>query len=132
MSQPEDAAQLRAIFEDNLCEEGYDRGKMKSMKAKMSFNTLNAVANAMTTKLRKHFSRDLALSKRLSRSSVGNSEEDIERRKELRRLRDKRIQEELSMDNFDDDAASLSTVVSSNKLPTGPHTTSPQQVTYKE
>lgn len=131
-SKPEDSAELRAIFEDNVSDHDDDRGTMRSTKSKMSSKKLNAVASAVTSRLRKHFSKESTLSKRLSRSSVGNSEEEIERRKELRRLRDKRIQDELSMDNFDDDAVSLSTVASSNMLSQGIQTIPPRLLAYIE
>lgn len=50
------------------------------------------------THLRRHISQD-SLSKRKSRSAVGSSQEEIERRAELKRLRHKRIQEELSSED---------------------------------
>ncbi|KAF4637336.1 hypothetical protein G7Y89_g757 [Cudoniella acicularis] len=78
------------------------------IRVKKSSSTLNAVRQ----KLRKHLSRDSALSKRRSKSSVGTSEEEIERRAELRRIRHKRIQEELSNEAiYDDDAKTLSSIV---------------------
>ena len=62
-------------------------------------------------RLRKHISRESGPSKRLSRASVGQSEEEIERRAELRRIQKKRILEELSADDgYDDDAKLLSTL----------------------
>jgi hypothetical protein len=126
-----DAAQLQAIFEEDavvpLAEDSPEvkskaKGKLVSIlegdksetdtelkseeiKAKKSSSTLKAV----TQRLKKRLSRDSALSKRHSRSSVGTSEEEIERRAELRRIRERRIQEELSNERiYDDDAKSVS------------------------
>jgi hypothetical protein len=66
----------------------------------------------MTDRLKKHLSIDSALAKRHSRSSIGTSEEEVERRAELRRIRDRRIQEELGNKSiYDDDATSLSTIM---------------------
>ena len=74
------------------------------IKSKKSSSTLKSV----TQRLRKHLSKDSALSKRLSRSSVGTSEEEVERRAELRRIRERRIREELSNEGvYDDDAKSV-------------------------
>ncbi len=73
---------------------------------KKSSSTLKAV----TQKLKKHLSKDDGVSKRHSRASIGTSEEEIERRAELRRIRERRIREELSNEGvYDDDAKSLST-----------------------
>lgn len=48
------------------------------------------------------------MNKRRSRSSVGHSEEEVERRAELRRIRQKRIEEELTYESEqDNDAESL-------------------------
>lgn len=102
----------QGIFEDksDTDEEGL------SLTVKKSSSTLNA----MKTKLRQHLSRDSATSKRQSRS-VGTSEEEVERRRELRRLNRKRIQEELSNEGvYDDDAKSLSTFATTNNLHTNP------------
>jgi hypothetical protein len=63
-------------------------------------------------KLKKHLSIESALSKRYTRSSIGTSEEEVQRRAELRRIRQRRIQEELSNENgYDDDAKSLSNIM---------------------
>lgn len=71
---------------------------------KKSSSTLDVVKY----KLKKHISRDSALSKH--RSPIGSSEEEVERRAELRRLRHKRIQEELGDEEaYDDDAKSITT-----------------------
>ena len=79
----------------------------RQVDARHSSSTLNVVKQ----KLKKHLSRDSALSKRHSRSSVGTSEEEIERRAELRRIRERRIREELSNEGlYDDDAKSISSV----------------------
>jgi hypothetical protein len=101
-SKPEDAAELQAIFDNVSDDEGNDRGTTTSKHS--------SIANIVRKKLRKHFSREsTSSSHRPGRSSVGNSVEEVERRKELKRLRDRRIREELSVDDhYDDDAASLS------------------------
>jgi hypothetical protein len=83
-----------------------DKDSVK-VKTKKSSSTLKAV----TRKLKKHFSRDSALNKRHSRSSVGTSEGEIERRAELRRIRQKRIQDELSFEGVHDDDAKSDTSV---------------------
>jgi len=130
-----DAAQIRAIFEEDAITAlpgeapqvtpNKVKGKlvailegdksdsdieMKSMKTKdkKSSSTLKSV----TKRLKKRLSRDSALSKRHSRSSVGTSEEEIDRRAELRRIRERRIREELSNEGvYDDDAKSISSLV---------------------
>jgi hypothetical protein len=104
-SKAEDAAELQAIFEDRseYDEQGLVLSKMGSSAIK-----------AVKSKMRRHLSLESGLSKRHSRSSVGNSEEEVERRKELRRLRDKRIQEELSNDNYDEDAEAITFATVSN------------------
>jgi hypothetical protein len=77
------------------------------IKTRKSTNTLNAVKQ----KLKKHLSRESALAKRRSISSVGTTEEEIERRAELRRIRHKRIKEELSNEaSYDEDAKSISSI----------------------
>jgi hypothetical protein len=132
-----DAAQLQAIFEEDaitpLAEESPQskpkgKGKLISIlegdksdtdnelkfeeiKSKKSSSTLKAV----TQRLKKRLSRDSALSKRQSRSSVGTTEEEIERRAELRRIRERRIREELSNEGiYDDDAKSVSSMTSAH------------------
>jgi hypothetical protein len=138
-----DAAQIRAIFEEDtitpLPEEGPQvephKGKGKlvailegdrsdsdaetkfvEIKSKKSSSTLKSV----TKRLKKHLSRDSALSKRHSRSSVGTSDEEIERRAELRRIRERRIREELSNEGvYDNDAKSVSSMVSTHTPPDG-------------
>jgi hypothetical protein len=98
---------LAAILEGDKSDSDIE---MKSMKItdKKSSNTLKSV----TKRLKKRLSRDSALSKRHSRSSVGTSEEEIDRRAELRRIRERRIREELSNEGvYDDDAKSISSLV---------------------
>lgn len=138
-----DVAQLRAIFDEDtitpLPEEsstqvkphkgkgkltailetdksGSDvEGSLTGIKSKKSSSTLKNV----TKRLKKRLSRDSVLSKRYSRSSVGTSEEEIERRAELRRIRERRIREELSNDEvYDDDAKSVSSMVDA-RTPSG-------------
>lgn len=79
-------------------------------------------ARLSLTRIRKRLSRDsngssLQLRKRNSRKDVGtgSSEEEIERRAELRRIRNLRIQEELEMGGSDSDARSFTSAVSSVK-----------------
>ena len=80
---------------------------MRFPKAKKSSGSLVSVKG----RLRKHLSRELKIPRRRSRSSVGTSEEGIERRAELRRIRQKRIQDELSSEfGYDSDAKSLQTI----------------------
>lgn len=82
------------------------RNTARNIKARMSFSHLNL--KEVTKNLKKHLSRESALNKRRSRSSVGHSGEEVERRAELRRIRQKRIEEELSYESeHDDDAESL-------------------------
>jgi hypothetical protein len=104
LSKPEDVAELRTLFEG---ENSDVEDESKVITVKRSSSTLDAVKS----KLRKHLSRETALSKHRPRSTVGNSDEEIQRRKELRLIRDRRIKEELSSEGaYDDDAKSLSTV----------------------
>lgn len=77
------------------------------IKPRKSASTLSAVKQ----KLRKHLSRETTLAKRRSISSVGTTDEEIERRAELKRIRHKRIQLELSNEaSYDEDAKSLSSI----------------------
>jgi hypothetical protein len=123
-----DTAELHAIFEDGADSEEED-GQFKSqtkvkvesllqadipdpelkcldLRIKKSSSTLQLVSE----KLRKHLSTS-AHPKRYSRSSVGTSDQEIERRAELRRIREKRIREELSNEDvYDDDAKSIPSV----------------------
>jgi hypothetical protein len=138
LSKPEDAAELHALFKDG--DSDIDGEEHRILEAKKSSSTLDAVKS----KLRKHLSRELTLSKHRPRSTVGHSEEEIERRKELRLIRDRRIQEELSSEGaYDDDARSFSTlataelpsktpwppvVVEHMNLPDGMKTGPPQHV----
>lgn len=85
------------------------------IKSKISSSALQVVSK----KLKKHLSKDLTVNKRHSRSSVGTSEEEVERRAELRRIRQLRIQEELELEGIrpDDDANSISSMITSPSLP---------------
>ncbi|RAL64490.1 hypothetical protein DID88_001965 [Monilinia fructigena] len=80
----------------------------QEVKPMLSSNTLKSVKS----RLKKTFSRESGITKKNNKKrSVGTSEEELERRKELRRLRQKRIEEELSYDDeYDKDAQSMSTV----------------------
>ena len=98
------SAKLRALIgrDEFNSEQEYQHIKFKN-----SSSTLDVVKN----KFKKALPAELILSKRNSRSSVGTSEEEIERRAELRRIRQKRIQDELSSESaYDEDAKSLSTI----------------------
>ena len=82
-------------------------GEWEQMKPRKSTNTLNAVKHI----IKKRLSRESALAKRRSVSSVGTTEEEVERRAELKRIRHKRIKEELSNEaSYDEDAKSISSV----------------------
>jgi hypothetical protein len=134
-----DRAQLQAIFENTTTslsevrrqQKSNDKGKLVAMlegdksetdtevkfeeiQTKKSSSTLKAVAQ----RLKKRLSKGSELSERHSRSSVGTSEEEIERRAELRRIRERRIREELSNEGvYDEDAKSVSSMA-------GAHTSS--------
>ncbi|KAL2073267.1 hypothetical protein VTL71DRAFT_10591 [Oculimacula yallundae] len=96
-----DSAKFREILEGDKF---VTDSESEKVKAKKSSSTLKAV----TQILKKHLSKDEGLSKRHSRNSVGTSEEEIERRAELRRIRERRIREELSNESvYDDDAKSV-------------------------
>ena len=104
LSNQEDIAELQAIFEED---KSSAKDGIRLPKAKKSSRSLVSVKN----RLRKHLSRELKIPRHRSRSSVGTSEEEIERRAELRRIRQKRIQEELSSEfGYDSDAKSLQTI----------------------
>ncbi|KAJ5041149.1 uncharacterized protein L3040_005701 [Drepanopeziza brunnea f. sp. 'multigermtubi'] len=96
------SAKFREILEgDKEC--GTDT-ESERIQEKKSSSTLKAV----TQKLKKHLSKEDGVSKRMSRQSIGTSEEEVERRAELRRIRERRIREELSNEGcYDDDAKSL-------------------------
>lgn len=57
-------------------------------------NKSTSTLQLVKTKIRRHLSQD-SLSRRKARSAVGSSQEEVERRAELKRLMHKRIQEEL-------------------------------------
>ncbi|THV47788.1 hypothetical protein BGAL_0289g00160 [Botrytis galanthina] len=81
--------------------------RRQEVKPMLSSNTLKSVKS----RLIKTFSREPGIAKADKRKSIGTSQEEVERRKELRRIRQKRIEEELSYDNgYDEDAQSTSTV----------------------
>jgi hypothetical protein len=109
MSKPEDAAVLQAIFEDDRTNRGTERDGVVSKRSSVALDavTISKIKN----RLKKHLSTEsVFVSKRNSRSSVGTSEEEVERRAELRRIRHKRIQDELSNEGiYDEDAKSIST-----------------------
>jgi hypothetical protein len=110
LSKPEDVAELRVLFEGDKSD--VDDEESRVIAVKRSTSTLDAVKS----KFQKHLSRESVMSKHRPRSTVGNSDEEIQRRKELRLIRDRRIKEELSTKGaYDDgDAKSLSTVATEN------------------
>jgi hypothetical protein len=117
-SKPEDAAELEAIFNTDRVENNE--------------SSLMHTITAVKSKLRKHLSRESALSKRRSRSTVGQSEEEIARRKELKQLRQKRIEDELGDEGvYDEDAKSIPSNVirplSSTPQP-NPHVSIPHSI----
>ncbi|KAJ8060059.1 hypothetical protein OCU04_011668 [Sclerotinia nivalis] len=123
-TKTEDEPEIRAIFEGQCFPEkdkekevrAVDEGdsddddedeRQQEVKPMLSSNTLKSVKS----RLKKTFSRESGITKNDKRRSIGTSEEEVERRKELRRLRQKRIEEELSYeDGYDEDAQSMSTV----------------------
>lgn len=107
LSKLEDIAELQALFEDGKDSIADSQGRVKARK---SSSTLNAAKK----RVKKHFSWDSGVSKRHSRTSIGTSEEEVERRAELRRIREQRIRDELSNDTYDSDAKSLSTIPALN------------------
>lgn len=116
MAKPKGNAKVMPLLVGEKSDSEDDFG----LHQKPSTSTLKAVSQ----RLKKRFSRDSAISKRYSRSSVGTSEEEVERRAELRRMRQKRIEEELSKDNFDEDAKSLTSVANAS-VPTRTEKLSP-------
>lgn len=78
--------------------------KIKPVRSQISLNGLNL--QNVKRNLKKHLSRNSLLLKRRSRSTVGQSEEEIERRAELKRIRHKRIEEELSHGFYETDVES--------------------------
>lgn len=94
-SKPEDAAELQAIFKG----ENLDSENASTLKG----------GRYGRSKLQKRFSRDLTLTnKRPRRLTTGNSEEEIARREESRRIRAKRLQDELGdISVYDEDATPL-------------------------
>lgn len=95
LSKPDDAAELHAIFKgDNLNDE--DGSTLKRRRGGRS-------------KLQKRFSRDSTLTNQRSpTSTVAISEEEVARREEVKRIRAKRLQEELGdIHDYDEDATPL-------------------------
>ncbi|KAL5324270.1 hypothetical protein ACEPPN_008815 [Leptodophora sp. 'Broadleaf-Isolate-01'] len=96
-----DSAKFRELLEG-------DKFVTDSESEKITTKKSSSTLKAVTQKLKKHLSKDEGLSKRHSRNSIGTSEEEIERRAELRRIRERRIREELSNEGvYDDDAKSM-------------------------
>ncbi|KFY30571.1 hypothetical protein V494_08110, partial [Pseudogymnoascus sp. VKM F-4513 (FW-928)] len=95
-SKPEDAAELHAIFKGD----NFDDGDASTLKRR----------RAGRSKLQKRFSRDSTLTNQKSRRStiVGNSQENVARREEMKRIRTERLQEELGdIRIYDEDATPL-------------------------
>ncbi|OBT94191.1 hypothetical protein VE01_06958 [Pseudogymnoascus verrucosus] len=94
-SKSEDAAELHAIFKGDNLDDG-DDSNLKKRRAGGS-------------KLQKRFSRDLTLTNQRSpTSTVAISEEEVARREEVKRIRAKRLQEELGdIRVYDEDATPL-------------------------
>ncbi|CAD6450289.1 c171bdb1-7fb2-4a41-8577-ba8b1e61fb8e-CDS [Sclerotinia trifoliorum] len=98
--------EIKAVGEEDSDEDDEDE-RQQEVKPMLSSNTLKSVKS----RLKKTFSRESGITKNDKRRSIGTSEEEVGRRKELRRLRQKRIEEELSYeDGYDEDAQSMSTV----------------------
>ncbi|TGO23571.1 hypothetical protein BPAE_0128g00230 [Botrytis paeoniae] len=120
----EDTTEIRAVFEGECSpdsdkeneivvvaegdsDDGDEDERRLEVKPMLSSNTLKSVKS----RLIKTFSREPGIAKADKRRSIGTSQEEVERRKELRRIRQKRIEEELSYDDeYDEDAQSTSTV----------------------
>ncbi|OBT54670.1 hypothetical protein VE04_10287 [Pseudogymnoascus sp. 24MN13] len=94
-SKSEDAAELHAIFKGDNLDDG-DDSNFKKRRAGRS-------------KLQKRFSRDWTLTNQRSpTSTVAISEEEVARREEVKRIRAKRLQEELGdIRVYDEDATPL-------------------------
>ncbi|QSZ31555.1 hypothetical protein DSL72_001122 [Monilinia vaccinii-corymbosi] len=124
-TKTEHGTEIRAIFEgqcfsdsdkeneivvvnEGESDEDDEDERRQEVKPMISSNTLKSVKS----RLKKTFSRESGITRKNDkRRSIGTSEEEVERRKELRRLRQKRIEEELSYDDrYDEDAQSMSTV----------------------
>jgi hypothetical protein len=126
-----EAAEIRAIFEEGDKDTEAEiiqvkRNSTDKLKAILLGDDSNSDTNSemlnakknnsrtlsfVTQKLKQHLSLESGLNKRHSKSSVGTSEEEVERRAELRRIRQKRIQEELSNEElYDDDAKSWTSI----------------------
>ncbi len=129
-------AELRAIFENDMLDDSECLGRLRHkgsakskailegddettsddefgqrVPSKKSSNTLRAVAR----KLKQHLSLESGLNKRHSRTSVGTSDEEVQRRAELKKIRQRRIQEELSNESiYDDDANSLPSIANAS------------------
>jgi hypothetical protein len=104
LSKAEDIAELQAIFDE-------DKSSIVDEKVRPRAKRSSSSLASLKDRLRKHLSRELRVHKHHSRSSVGTSEEVVERRAELRRIRQKRIQEDLINDViYDSDAKSLPTI----------------------
>ena len=104
LSTAEDIAELQAIFEEDKLLNASGNHFPKSKGS--SGNLVN-----IKDRLKKHLSIELKIHKHHSRSSVRTSDEGIERRAELRRIRQRRIQQELSNEfRYDSDAKSLPTI----------------------
>ncbi|PHH63278.1 hypothetical protein CDD81_6135 [Ophiocordyceps australis] len=98
---PQDGAiELCQLVDDGM---DFDEQDNDSLSAKPSAGTLDVVR----IKLAKHLPQDTE-TKRQSRTAVGHSEEELARRAELRRIRQKRIQDELSKEGPNDNNSNRS------------------------
>lgn len=105
------SVKLKAVLEGD-----HTRTDVVDCHTPREFDNLTPLS-AVKSKLKKVLSMDSGISKCRSRASVGTSEEEVERRAELRRIRQKRIQDELSHEDFyDEDAKSSASVVHLNSL----------------
>jgi len=80
-------------------------------RSRLSLSSLNLAV--LKKNLRKHLSKDSGILKRRSQSSIGQSEEEVGRRAELRRIRQKRIEAEMSDAFYETDLESSETIATS-------------------
>lgn len=98
-----------------LCQISDNHAETKDAQVSDSLARTNTF-EGIKARVIKHLSQDVS-SRRQSRVSIGHSDEELARRAEVRRLRQKRIQDELERDN-DGDARSVKSNHSTQRLPT--------------
>lgn len=109
-SRPEDAAMMRSIFQPE--DDASDAGSAHFTKPKPYKDTLTL--GTVKEKLKQRLSKDSLLNRR-SQGLILDSEEEVARKAELRRVRHERIKEELAnKDSYDADAKSMITNKSSH------------------